>query len=56
VGSFVPRTPLAKELWELRQAAIKEALERGDPLLHSWEDVRREVRERRGERDTGEDL
>jgi uncharacterized protein (DUF433 family) len=55
-GHFVPRTPLAKELWELRQAVIKEALERGEPLLHSWEDVRREVRERRGERDAGADL
>jgi uncharacterized protein (DUF433 family) len=51
LGAFVPQTPLAKELWELRQAAIKEALERGEPLLQNWEEVRQELRERRGERD-----
>lgn len=55
LGAFVPQTPLAKELWELRQAAIKEALERGEPLLQSWEEVRQEVRERRGERDRGDE-
>jgi uncharacterized protein (DUF433 family) len=49
-GAFVPRTPLAKALWELRQATIKEALERGEPLLQNWAEVRQEVRERRGER------
>jgi uncharacterized protein (DUF433 family) len=49
-GAFVPQTPLAKALWELRQATIKEALERGEPLLQNWAEVRQEVRERRGER------
>jgi uncharacterized protein (DUF433 family) len=53
LGAFVPQTPLAKELWELRQVAIQEALERGEPLLQSWEEVRQEVRERREERDRG---
>ena len=56
LGAFVPQTPLAKELWELRQAAIQEALERGDPLLQNWEEVRQEVRERRGERDRGDEV
>jgi len=56
LGAFVPQTPLAKELWELRQAAIKEALERGEPLLQSWEEVRQEVRERRGERSPGDEV
>jgi len=55
LGAFVPQTPLAKELWELRQAVIKEALERGEPLLQSWEEVRQEVRERRGEYDRGDE-
>jgi hypothetical protein len=55
LGTFVPQTPLAKELWELRQAAIREALERGEPLPQRWDEVRREVRERRGERDRGDD-
>jgi uncharacterized protein (DUF433 family) len=49
-GAFVPQTPLAKALWELCQATIKEALERGEPLLQNWAEVRQEVRERRGER------
>jgi uncharacterized protein (DUF433 family) len=56
LGAFVPQTPLAKELWELRQATIKEAFERGEPLLQSWEDVRQEVRERRGECDSGDEV
>jgi uncharacterized protein (DUF433 family) len=55
LGDFEPRTPLAKKLWERRKAVIKEALERGEPLLHSWEEVEQEVRERRGEREIGED-
>ena len=55
LGDFEPRTPLAKKLWERRQAVIKEALARGEPLLQSWEEVEQEVRERRGERDIGED-
>ncbi len=49
-------TDLAKELWELRQATIKEAFERGEPLLQSWEEVRQEVRERRGERAPGDEV
>jgi uncharacterized protein (DUF433 family) len=56
LGAFVPQTPLAKELWELRQAAIKEALERGEPLLQNWAEVKQEVRERRGERDQGDEV
>ena len=55
LGAFVPQTPLAKELWELRQAAIKEALERGEPLLQNWAEVRQEVRERRGEYNRGDE-
>ena len=55
LGAFVPQTPLAKELWELRQAAIKEALERGEPLLQSWAEVRQEVREQRGEYNRGDE-
>lgn len=54
LGEFDPRTPLAKRLWARRKAVIQEAVERGDPLLHSWEDVAQEVRERRGEYDMGE--
>jgi hypothetical protein len=54
LGDFEPRTPLAKKLWERRKAVIKEALERGEPLLHSWEEVAQEVRERRGEREIGD--
>jgi uncharacterized protein (DUF433 family) len=56
LGEFEPRTPLAKKLWERRKAVIQEALDKGEPLLHSWEDVEREVRERRGEREIGNDL
>ena len=55
LGDFEPRTPLAKKLWERRKAVIKEALERGEPLLHSWEEVEQEVRERRGEREIGDE-
>jgi len=55
LGDFEPRTPLAKKLWERRKAVIKEAQERGEPLLHSWEEVEQEVRERRGERELGEE-
>jgi len=55
LGDFEPRTPLAKELWERRKAVIQEALERGEPLLHSWEEVEQEVRERRGERESGDE-
>jgi uncharacterized protein (DUF433 family) len=55
--TFIPRTPFGKEMWALRQAVIAEAKRRGEPLLETWEEVTREVRERRGERDYfGEDL
>jgi len=30
---------------------VEEAKQRGEPLLETWEDVAREVRERRGERE-----
>lgn len=56
LGEFEPRTPLAKKLWERRKAVIQQALAYGEPLLHTWEDVAQEVRERRGERDLGNDL
>jgi uncharacterized protein (DUF433 family) len=48
---FTPRTPFGKEMWALRQAAVDEAQRRGERLLETWDDIRREVRERRGERD-----
>lgn len=51
---FTPRTEFGKTMWALRQAAVAEAKQRGEPLLETWEDVRREVRERRGERDDAE--
>jgi hypothetical protein len=41
---FHPRTPLGRELWEIRQRV----LESGEPLL-DWEDLERELAERRGE-------
>ena len=53
--TFTPRTPFGKEMWALRQAAVEEAKRRGEPLLETWEEIRREVRERRGERDDCED-
>ena len=54
--TFTPRTPFGKEMWALRQAVIEEAKRWGEPLLETWEDVAREVRERRGERYGEEDL
>jgi hypothetical protein len=42
-SSFIPRTPLAKRLWELRQ----EALASGTPLLN-LEEIRQELQARRG--------
>ncbi len=42
---FHPLTPLGRELWEIRQRV----LESGQPLL-DWEDLEREVADRRGER------
>jgi len=47
---FVPRTEFGKQMWALHQAVVEEACQRGEPLLETWEDVAREVRERRGER------
>jgi hypothetical protein len=42
-SSFVPRTPLAKRLWELRQ----EVLSSGMPLLN-LDEIRQELQARRG--------
>jgi hypothetical protein len=42
---FHPRTPLGRKLWEIRQRIV----DSGEPLL-DWEDLEREVAERRGER------
>ncbi len=52
---FTPRTPFGKEMWALHQAVVDEAKQRGEPLLETWEDVQREVRARRGERDSSEE-
>jgi uncharacterized protein (DUF433 family) len=49
---FVPRTEFGKELWALRQQALEELRAHNEPLL-DLEGIRREVRERRGERDAG---
>ena len=49
---FVPRTAFGKELWELRKNAVEELRAHHEPLL-DLEGIRREVRERRGERDGG---
>ena len=51
---FVPRTEFGKELWELRQKALEELRVHDEPLL-DLEGIRREVRERRGERHFGAD-
>ena len=49
---FVPRTEFGKELWELRKKALEELRAHDEPLL-DLEGIRREVRERRGERHFG---
>jgi uncharacterized protein (DUF433 family) len=49
---FVPRTEFGRELWKLRQKALEELRAHNEPLL-DLEGIRREVRERRGERDAG---
>ena len=49
-AAFIPRTEFGKEMWALHLAAVEEARQRGEPLL-DWDGIRREVRERRGERD-----
>ena len=51
---FVPRTEFGKELWELRKKALEELRAHNEPLL-DLEGIRREVRERRGERHVGVD-
>jgi hypothetical protein len=40
---FHPRSPLGRELWEIRQRVV----ESGEPLL-DWEGLERELAERRG--------
>jgi hypothetical protein len=40
---FPLRTPLAKKLWALRQKIIESGV-----LLLDWDDIEREVQERRG--------
>jgi uncharacterized protein (DUF433 family) len=49
---FIPRTEFGKELWELRQKALEELRVHNEPLL-DLAGIRREVRERRGERHEG---
>ena len=49
---FIPRTEFGKELWELRQKALEELRAHNEPLL-DLAGIRREVRERRGERHEG---
>jgi uncharacterized protein (DUF433 family) len=51
---FVPRTEFGKELWELRKKALEELRAHHEPLV-DLEGIRREVRERRGERHVGVD-
>jgi uncharacterized protein (DUF433 family) len=51
---FVPRTDFGRELWELRKKVLAELRAHNEPLL-DLEGIRREVRERRGERDFGVD-
>jgi hypothetical protein len=43
-AEYVPRTPLGRELMAIR----KRILASGQPLLDTWEDLEREVAERRG--------
>jgi uncharacterized protein (DUF433 family) len=52
--TFVPRTEFGKELWKLRKMALEELRAHNEPLL-DLEGIRREVRERRGERHFGAD-
>ncbi|MFL6193025.1 MAG: hypothetical protein ACJ75H_02545 [Thermoanaerobaculia bacterium] len=42
---FHPRTPLGRQLWEIRQRIVAS----GERLL-DWDELEREVAERRGER------
>jgi uncharacterized protein (DUF433 family) len=50
--AFVPRTDFGRELLALRRMALEELRAYHEPLL-DLEGIRREVRERRGERDFG---
>jgi len=45
VEELHPRTPLARELWEIRRRIV----ESGEPLL-DWDDLEREIAERRSSR------
>jgi len=45
VNVFTPKTELAARLWEIRKLIVAS----GEPLL-DWDDLEREVRERRAER------
>jgi len=49
---FAPRTEFGRELLELRKKAVDELRAHNEPLL-DLEGIRREVRERRGERHGG---
>ena len=51
---FAPRTEFGRELLELRKKAVDELRAHNEPLL-DLEGIRREVRERRGERNVGVD-
>jgi uncharacterized protein (DUF433 family) len=51
---FVPQTDFGRELLALRKKALEELRAHNEPLL-DLEGIRREVRERRGERDFGVD-
>ena len=51
---FGPRTDFGRELLELRRKAVEELRAHNEALL-DLEGIRREVRERRGERDFGVD-
>lgn len=42
--TFVPKTPLGKKLWELRQKAIA-----AQTPLKTWEELEEEIAQRRGE-------
>lgn len=43
---FAPRTPLGQRLWNIRARIVAS----GEPLL-TWDDIDRELAERRGERE-----
>lgn len=45
IEAFQPKTPLGRKLWEIRQKIVAA----GEPLL-GWEEVEKEVTQRRNER------